>query len=531
MSKAIKMPYNLIIKLQKLVLSTNHIPFFNWFYKLFYIFSINAFISKIKRFICIKKIFLRRGLTTKTWVPGSSDIDLFLLIDNNNLENDITFLKQFWKIYHKLKRIFPFFGEIQIANTLEFSNYCRFGNIRSYEMKNWASIYTRKTDNPSIDQNQFGYEYQPLKYKLDLLTEMLSAYFLLINTYFSNWTHTTPRNAFKAFIDILRYGSYQTNDLQKPHEDRDTFIDHIHNNSNDPELADILRNMDNTKGFVKFDSNIFTQTISYAVRYLDTLCAQLNKNFKNISSDTKFREISNNYRFQDSHFVMLKEESQKLFKQLSMDGKMQIVNIIIPAFDYLPSYMYIVLNQTDNINNIISNLRYQILSENKVYNPFIVTESILNCLSYSLFCENPFNYYSLKNEWISSHDYNINKPDDSILSILIKECITNISISLRMYEHKLPNLSNIYIIHFILDRILRLRLAQYKETIVAAPMSKLIEIYHNYYPNAEKWPMEFAKYFTATNKTLPLVDVNKVFYHNYPFIRNTIGELNEDISK
>jgi len=144
-------------------------------------------------------LYLRRGMAGREWLPGISDIDLLAAVDDDGPEAVL----KLWRLYLSFKRIFPFFGELQIAEPRELDGYAQAGGWRAHEMPEWkiASGRPAKIKESAAAKSGLG---------LFHLQESLAAYLSLAQTYFGAAEKKEPPEfgfkASKFFIDVFRHG-------------------------------------------------------------------------------------------------------------------------------------------------------------------------------------------------------------------------------------------------------------------------------------------------------------------------------------
>jgi len=147
-------------------------------------------------------LYLRRGMAGRDWLPGISDIDLLAVLDGGAQAESGAALK-LWRLHQGFKRVFPFFGEIQIANPLEIGGYVREGGWRAREMPRWKTLRGKALEIalPAARNSELG---------LFHLQEALGAYLSLAQTYFgSAGEKEPPEFGFKVskfFTDVFRHG-------------------------------------------------------------------------------------------------------------------------------------------------------------------------------------------------------------------------------------------------------------------------------------------------------------------------------------
>lgn len=117
--------------------------------KIWPLFLLNRFIYKIalwsflieaRHFPQIISIFLKGGMLKSDWVPGISDIDLTLIVQEGSDTQELEFLEHFLKRYQSLKSIFPMLGEVEMLDKQSFLRWSKF-SIRGYESRFWKLLY------------------------------------------------------------------------------------------------------------------------------------------------------------------------------------------------------------------------------------------------------------------------------------------------------------------------------------------------------------------------------------------------------
>ncbi|OGS22117.1 MAG: hypothetical protein A3J83_03865 [Elusimicrobia bacterium RIFOXYA2_FULL_40_6] len=465
--------------MQKLVLATNSIKILNLIYKNIYKSGLNLFIKKIKNFSQIKSVYLRRGLTAKDWIPGSSDIDLFVLIEEQETKDEIIFLKAFWGIYNSIKKYFPFFGEVQIANEREFRFYRRHGGIRAADTVNWQLLHGQPFEN-TADNNQFN-----------ALSEIFNSYLILSNNYFAKNSINNRETNFKAFADIMRY-SLPNEELSKLPRSRKEFIELFYKNT--------------------------PQTLPFAINHLDKYCREISNKLQKDNSDKIFSEIT-------APGVISNKEAEQKCIQIETKTGLKGISVLLPEYSYLPSYMFVILTETDNLETLTRYLKYDLLSANHGKIPVILTQNMFNCLLNCLFFSSPFNYFTFKSEWSSFPELKVKRPEYETLFSMAKECAANMAVSIRMNEHSSGDSSVIYTLYSTFGIILKLHLALDKKIIVSGPVNFLIETYIENYPESSQWLAKVKTYFAPPLGIGAKYDINDVFYRNYPHLKKIISAI------
>jgi hypothetical protein len=81
----------------------------------------------------IRSVYLRRGGGRGELVPGASDLDFFLVLEEMSAEQEMLFLKEFWNRFRYWKKYFPFLGETLMGDRNELANWFHTPTVRSFE--------------------------------------------------------------------------------------------------------------------------------------------------------------------------------------------------------------------------------------------------------------------------------------------------------------------------------------------------------------------------------------------------------------
>lgn len=78
-------------------------------------------------------VYLRRGGGRGELLPGASDLDFFLVLEELSAHEEMLFLKRFWSKFRALKKLFPFWGETLMADRSEFRDWYTTPSLRAAE--------------------------------------------------------------------------------------------------------------------------------------------------------------------------------------------------------------------------------------------------------------------------------------------------------------------------------------------------------------------------------------------------------------
>ncbi|GAB1401819.1 hypothetical protein MASR1M68_07300 [Elusimicrobiota bacterium] len=189
---------NFLLQIQSLVIKTRNILFFKKIYESIYFMAVKLYPVFVKN-QNILGIFLRRGMLNNDWIAGSSDIDYFTMIKNNNIRSEIELLFNIHKKYKSIKRMFPLYGENIIMNQSELKFYMEYGDGRVNDIYRSVVLYGQQE---IISSSQS--EYNEIKNRIDTASEILNSYILFSGNYFNKKNIINDICFAKATIDILK---------------------------------------------------------------------------------------------------------------------------------------------------------------------------------------------------------------------------------------------------------------------------------------------------------------------------------------
>ncbi|HEY8280643.1 MAG TPA: hypothetical protein VIH99_13520 [Bdellovibrionota bacterium] len=137
-------------RLQRLVLATSKVPLFRGLYTGIYALAIRLFVSftlKAEKELGIKivnAIYLRRGAGRGELVVGASDLDFFVVLHTVSAQQEMLFLKSFWKKYNFFRNLLPFLGETLMGDHNELEDWLQTGCVRAFETGiSWKLLHGR----------------------------------------------------------------------------------------------------------------------------------------------------------------------------------------------------------------------------------------------------------------------------------------------------------------------------------------------------------------------------------------------------
>lgn len=135
-------------RLQELALYLRRFPPFHALFAAIYSFATWFFVRQLRRMnqrlarpaVCA--IYVRRGQGRAEALPGASDLDFFLVLEEIGSQEEMVFLKAFWNRFRSWKKVFPFLGETLMADRNEFRNWFTTPTVRTFESSfSWKLLW------------------------------------------------------------------------------------------------------------------------------------------------------------------------------------------------------------------------------------------------------------------------------------------------------------------------------------------------------------------------------------------------------
>lgn len=209
-------------RLQRLVLFLRATSAFNALFSKIYGLAARFFVARVRRINgllrkpAVAAIYIRRGRGRGEALPGASDLDFFLVLEEMGSQDEMIFLKEFWISFRKWKKLFPFLGETLMADRNEFANWFATPTVRTFEAPfSWQLLWGE----PLLEQ--MGAPPRPSL--RDVFSESAKCYWAMLKPLLreeslefssSNLEALEFRNATKAAFDFFRLQySFGTSDL------------------------------------------------------------------------------------------------------------------------------------------------------------------------------------------------------------------------------------------------------------------------------------------------------------------------------
>jgi predicted nucleotidyltransferase len=522
--------------LSDLVVRSNKFQLLKYINSLPYKFGLNFILRYFKSMPEIKSIYLRRGMTSKDWVPGSSDIDLLIITKKMGLKNELAFLKSFWERYLRLKKIFPFLGEAGVCNENELDNWHKFGGIRAMEMNKWKLLC-------GSEIRKGKYSFDPLMLRIEALWEALSTQYsdFLSSTMFyqKSFKKTYLRPYFKIFIDILRYGSYCGDMTKGEICDRNQFISNSSKyiRGETKKVIDLFKKVQNSNYFSPKSEEIILNSFSNSFKFLDNICGCLLKDIEKskISSKLKFSKynlepkskeiVLNTIKpFVDQMYYEIKESVESIILSSSGCRDHRYLLYVILKNDLSDKKIQEIFHKIKNV--LISNIDswpFDYFDLSKA--PLLYTKNMFKCHLYLPWWSLEYFYLIRHGETLKGRDLikNLDRPDDYFVLKGVLSYASYLPIHLKLELRNKQVFSN-RIIDDVCGDLPAIILALERGIIPTTPLEAVLEYRDNY--------KEFGQWlnsFYDTYSKMPIKELEKnfdsIYGEAYPFIRHWL-EMN-----
>ncbi|MDE1976671.1 MAG: hypothetical protein KGI84_05365 [Elusimicrobia bacterium] len=460
----------LIAALRARVIRTRNRRVWLSLYRSIYLGAVALFSAAVRlRFGNRASLYLRRGMARQDWTPGISDVDLIAILDDGTSDKTET-AQKFWRLYSRFKRVFPFFGELQITNPLEIRDYARRGGWRAREMPGWRPLGGKPALGLVPEENASTL-------KLFHLQEALAAYLSLAQTYFeAAGKKEPPEFGFKVskfFIDIFRHERAAAQGaLEVP--GRQAFLSEM-GSGVAPESAEILRRPD------AIDRNQARRLLLEAMNFADDACGRYFSDEHQVRHEVESPNATEWYNLADSpdpHFALWSRRMRTLAALHIPGGCGFFMDNLFRWFVVLdhpptPEHFEVLAARMDRWH----------LRENAFSAPgWALTYNILQGLLYSPFLDSPFLAHGLgpagdpRKIWLLKHSrrhqiwaqyyrlqWNIDTsrlsaPGPEDMRMLARQTAAALGLSARVLALDSKAGHNAYRIFFLLTRMLAPRL-------------------------------------------------------------------------
>ena len=126
--------------LRRLAQRTAHRPLVAAAYRGYYAAALAAATVAIGRSPGVETVFANRSIADGGWVPGYSDIDLVVVIEERTPDEDLARQQRIWTRVAALRRVFPMLGTIHLVTAAELRLWLVWGGPRRIEYPRWKRL-------------------------------------------------------------------------------------------------------------------------------------------------------------------------------------------------------------------------------------------------------------------------------------------------------------------------------------------------------------------------------------------------------
>jgi hypothetical protein len=487
-------------RLHRLALTLRRLPFVKTLYVFLYKLGERRVISIVKKASAkvnggaVLAVYLRRGGGRAETVPGASDLDFFLVLEDLSSNEEMNFLKNFWQSFRYWKtRFFPFLGETLMATELELENWLATPTVRSFEAPfSWKLLYgddvLARLPKPTMPELR------------DVYSECLKCYWVALQPIikmdaekFSKNLRSNDaeairlRNAAKALVDLFRihrsFGQREAISSEELstlwHAGRVDLLSLLPDGNFKP-----LKNLLLLEDPIFTDVDPFKLFISLMHRALFALeeTAELlqEKEGEEFSDRTHYKVVTpNQKRNVDFHSLAVRElfAERMLFRYKHLTKRAILSEVTTHA--YFPLHK---MPTEAELEELIADLRDVSFSFDKFSVAMPITERAFQELEKTSFLDSPFHSFSAHQEIQLGETDNLevsaySPRSHDLPDNMMKKTFAEISLALRFQPPQ--------DFHFLIERlvtlVLSLRVAsEFKE--VVTDFSSALEAFSHRYP-------------------------------------------------
>lgn len=427
----------------------------------------------------IQAIYLRRGGGRGEAVPGASDLDFFLVLEEMSAEQEMLFLKEFWGRFRYWKKYFPFLGETLLGDKNELANWYSTPTVRSFEAGySWKKLWGND------ELAALGKPVRPLL--RDVFSESAKCYWSLLHPIVREENLEIEaddprslrfRNSAKSALDLFRMHYSFVSGAVTSEEEMDqlwhasreeliTLLPASRYGNDLPQLASLLNLRDPLpQGEPLFA--LFAGLIYRALLCMDEIAVALEKgaateegglrSFSPLSSGTKVLQSGN--KIGKDHYSLSVREvfaERMIFRNQGCIRRTLVSDatshMVFPFFRN-PSL--------ETFREVLTDLRVASISFNKSSVALPLTEATLRELERSSFLDSPFHAFHEHQETRLGEDGQIYSSSYSAKSHelpenILKKTYAEVSLSIRFQ----PPPDFIYLVENLVSLVLQLRVAE-----------------------------------------------------------------------
>ncbi len=469
--------------LQSVVLRLRSLPLAEAFFRFSYLLAERVFLfscAKVNRVVgrrVIRSAYLRRGGGRGELLPGASDLDFFLVLEEMSAAEEMLFLKEFWDRFRFWKKYFPFLGETLMGDRNELANWFHTPTVRSFEASySWTLL---------VGENELarlGVSPKPLL--RDVFSECAKCYWALLHPILREENlelsgidpSSIPfRNSAKAALDLFRmHHSFSGEPLSKDELDRlwsSSRLDLIQ--ILPPEkygdlsaLRALLELRDPLpRGEALFD--LFCGLIHRSLLCLDEIALKLKegamqeegglRSFKPLSSGTKVLESGN--KVGKDHYSLSVREV--FAERMILRNRGFIRRTLVSDATAHMVFPFYSLPGLGEFRQILADLRVASISFNKSSVALPLTEAALSELERSSFLDSPFHAFHEHQETRIGEDGHIHSSSYSARSHdlpenILRKTYAEASLAIRFQ----PPPDFVFLVENLVALVLQLRVAE-----------------------------------------------------------------------
>lgn len=507
------------------VLSLRRFALPNAFFEIYYVLARNVFVS-----ICgnvntamekpvIRSIYLRRGGGRGEAVPGASDLDFFLVLEEMNAEQEMEFLKEFWNRFRYWKKFFPFLGETLMGDRNELANWFHTPTVRSFE-----ALFSWKLLSGHDELGKLGSPRRPLL--RDVFSETAKCYWALLHPVVreenlevsASDPHALQfRNSAKSALDLFRMhyafvsGKVTSETEMKAlwaasREELTNLLPAALYGNELPKLVALLGLRDPLpKGDELF--TLFTGLIYRALLCMDEIALALDKGaaseeggmrkFAPLSSGTKVQKPGR--KISVDHYSPFVREV--FAERMILRNKDFIRRTLVSDATAHMVFLFYRKPPLEIFRQVLTDLRFASTSFAKSSVSLPLTEAILNELERSSFLDSPFHAFHEHQETKLSEDGQVLSSSYSARSYELPENIlqkTHSEVSLSIRYQPPPDF--IYFVENLVVLVLQLRVAEECGEIATDFYSALARYSERHPLRAQYLKEQMGKYLNLCNE-------------------------------
>jgi|GEM_PF-3280691 len=495
------------------------------FFEAYYVLARTVFVSicgkvntEMGRNI-VRTIYLRRGGGRGEVVPGASDLDFFLVLEEMSAEQEMLFLKAFWNRFRYWKKFFPFLGETLMGDRNELANWFHTPTVRSFEASfSWKLLYGHD------EISELGAPRRPLL--RDVFSESAKCYWSLLHPIVREEnlgiTAKEPRalrfrNSAKSALDLFRmHYAFLSGRVTSEAEmaalwtaSREELTSLLPSSLYGGELPQLVALLNLRDPLPKGDDlfTLFTSLIYRALLCMDEIAVALEKgaaseeggmrNFTPLSSGTKVLQSGNKIGI-DHYSLSVREV---FAERMILRNKDYIRRTLVSDATAHMVFPFFRNPTLEIFRQVLTDLRVASTSFTKSSVALPLTEATLNELERSSFLDSPFHAFHEHQETKLGEDGQVYSSTYSARSHALPENIlqktySEVSLAIRFQ----PPPDFVYLVENLVALVLQLRVAEECGEIATDFYSALARYSERHPLRAQYLKEQMGKYLNLCNE-------------------------------